>query len=240
MKENQFTYLQLVYSRVIHYSSIPIKKIQTLIIHQNPKKIHVWSIPIGAVHKNPSYFHVSPTRFTQLLPSRTTHPSSVGGERKRAKMNGRDNSGMQSHARNRALPSPFPWYVRLVTESFRETTEGRGNLARLCSHNRTRITARDGGGMGEKNSRSIIHTRDGRCWFSFDLCCATPLGRPCQSMRACAALPDGRRGSGGDPRGKQLSNISVGNNRSAVPCRAPRYWMMGKRKERIKGDVYIL
>lgn len=146
---------------------------------------------------------------------------------------------MQSHARNRALPSPFP-YVRLVTESFRETTEGRGNLARLCSHNRTRITARDGGGMGEKNTRSIIHTRDGRCWFSFDLCCATPLGRPCQSMRACAALPDGRRGSGGDPRGKQLSNISVGNNRSAVPCRAPRYWMMGKRKERIKGDVYIL
>lgn len=130
------------------------------------------------------------------FPSRTTHPSSVGGERKRAKMNGRDNSGMQSHARNRALPSPFPWYVRLVTESFRETTEGRGNLARLCSHNRTRITARDGGGMGEKNSRSIIHTRDGRCWFSFDLCCATPLGRPCQSMRACAALPDGRRGSG--------------------------------------------
>lgn len=81
MKENQFTYLQLVYSRVIHYpslpisespqrkfenSSIPIKKIQTLIIHQNPKKIHVWSIPIGAVHKNPSYFHVLPTRFTQF------------------------------------------------------------------------------------------------------------------------------------------------------------------------------
>lgn len=43
--------------------------------------------------------------------------------------------------------------------------------------------------MGEKNSRPIIHTRDGRCWFSFDLCCATPLGRRCQSMRACAALP---------------------------------------------------
>lgn len=63
MKENQFTYLQLVYSRVIHYpslpisespqrkfenSSIPIKKstqkIQILIIHQNPKKIRKFVI----------------------------------------------------------------------------------------------------------------------------------------------------------------------------------------------------
>lgn len=65
MKENQFTYLQLVYSRVIHYpslpisespqrkfenSSIPIKKIQTLKIQRKFMYDRFQSEPFIKIH----------------------------------------------------------------------------------------------------------------------------------------------------------------------------------------------
>lgn len=118
-------------------------------------------------------------------------------------MNGRDNSGMQSPLPSLTFRSPceIP-----LSRLHRETQqERRGEVKRqrplVSRHNRSRITTRGRRRVG-KNSplRSIIHTRDGRCWFSFDLCCAAAATRvvvSCQSTTR-ARSSDRRMGGGGE------------------------------------------
>lgn len=56
MKENQFTYLQLVYSRVIHYPSLPISE-------SPQRKFENSSIPIKkSTQKNPNSHYSSKSK----------------------------------------------------------------------------------------------------------------------------------------------------------------------------------
>lgn len=156
-----------------------------------------------------------------------------------------------SRSKSRPLPSlSLPWFRpsrdEILSRLHRETTlEGRGKrkpaLPSALAHNRSRITTRGRGGGGEKLSVHNSHAwRTLLVFVRFMLCHAT---RSSLSIDACVrgSAPTGGVGvgvRGRDPRGKQLSNISVGNNRSAVSCRARRYWMMGKRRKRwTKGDI---
>lgn len=154
----------------------------------------------------PSYFFTFRQHDLQLLSfSFSTNNSSRLWRRRQELESARKWTGAIIRECN--LPSPLLHFVRLAKSLFRvyiakhnKREEGRWSVSALWSrHNRSRITTRGRRRVGRNSPlRSIIHTRDGRCWFSFDLCCAAAATRVVSCQSTTRARSSDRRMGGGE------------------------------------------